>query len=91
MPKTFLKPFDYSIDLLVRSHPTLREYADIRRQTEVDPDCALNTAVNRQRIEPRDEIMLRNNVGNASNQGVVVMNMTRSVSGAFVNTVDVVT
>lgn len=27
MPKTFLKPLDYSIDLLVRSHPTLRDYA----------------------------------------------------------------
>jgi hypothetical protein len=31
MPKTFLKPFDYSIDLLVRSHPTLREYTEMRR------------------------------------------------------------
>jgi hypothetical protein len=35
--------------------------------------------------------MLRNNVGNSANQGVSVMNMTRSVSGAFVNTIDVVT
>ncbi len=26
MPPTFLKPFDYSLDLLVRPHPTLREY-----------------------------------------------------------------
>jgi hypothetical protein len=47
MPKTFLKPFDYSIDLLVRSHPTLREYAEMRRQTEVDPDYALHTGVPR--------------------------------------------
>mmetsp|Transcript_21106 Transcript_21106/g.20290 ORF Transcript_21106/g.20290 Transcript_21106/m.20290 type:complete len:92 (+) Transcript_21106:178-453(+) len=27
MPSTFLKPFDYSVDLLLRSHPTLREYS----------------------------------------------------------------
>jgi hypothetical protein len=26
MPITFLKPIDYSIDLLVKAHPTLREY-----------------------------------------------------------------
>ena len=91
MPKTFLKPFDYSIDLLVRSHPTLREYSELRRQTEVDPDFALNTHMPRNRVEPRDEIMLRNNVGNSSSQGVAVMNMTRSISGAFVNTVDVAT
>jgi hypothetical protein len=91
MPKTFMKPFDYSIDLLVRSHPILREYADLRRQTEVDPDCALNTSLPRQRVEPRDEIMLRNNVGNSSTQGVAVMSMTRSISGAFINTSDVVT
>ena len=89
MPKTFLKPFDYSIDLLVRAHPTLREYADLRRQTEVDPDCALNTIISRARVEPRDEIMMRNNMG--TNQGIAPMNMTRSVSGAFVNTIDVVT
>lgn len=89
MPKTFLKPFDYSIDLLVRTHPTVREYAELRRMTEVDPECALNNAMPRQRNEPRDEIMLRNNMG--SNNGVAVMNMTRSVSGAFVNTIDVTT
>jgi len=26
MVPTFLKPLDYSVDLLVRTHPTLREY-----------------------------------------------------------------
>ena len=26
MPKGFLKPLDYSIDLVIRAHPTLREY-----------------------------------------------------------------
>lgn len=91
MPKTFLKPFDYSIDLLVRSHPTVREYAELRKMTEVDPECALNNQIARVRAEARDEIMLRNNVGGTQNQGVAVMNMTRSVSGAFINTIDVAT
>ena len=48
----------------------------------------MHTSVNRQRIEPRDEIMLKNNLGG---NGVAIMNMTRSVSGAFVNTLDVAT
>lgn len=26
MPSSFLKPVDYSIDLLIRTHPTLRKY-----------------------------------------------------------------
>jgi hypothetical protein len=60
MPKTFLKPFDYSIDLLVRAHPTLREYVQQRSQSETDPDYHLYS-YNRPRIEPPDEIMLRNN------------------------------
>ena len=54
----------------------------------MDPDYALHTSVNRERIEPRDEIMLKNNLGG---NGVAIMNMTRSVSGAFVNTLDVAT
>lgn len=62
MPKTFLKPLDYSIDLLVRAHPTLREYAELRRQAEVDPDYALHAALPRQRADPRDEVALRNNL-----------------------------
>jgi hypothetical protein len=62
MPKTFLKPFDYSIDLLIKSHPTLREYCQQKMQSEIDPDYHLFTYP-RERIEPKDEIMLRNNVG----------------------------
>jgi hypothetical protein len=67
MPKTFLKPFDYSIDLLVKAHPTLREYSELRRMTEVDPEYALNNQMARKRVEPRDEVMLRNNVGGCAN------------------------
>ena len=92
MPKTFLKPLDYSIDLLVRMHPTLRTYQEIRaRQTEVDPDYALSNGFigGRGRTDPRDEIMMKNNIG--KNEGPQIMNMTRTVSGAFVNTIDVVT
>jgi hypothetical protein len=38
MPITFLKPIDYSIDLLVKAHPTLREYLQMTSCTEVDPE-----------------------------------------------------
>ena len=62
MPKTFLKPFDYSVDLLVRPHPTLREYAKQKMQSEVDPDYYLYT-MPRLRSDPKDEIMMRNDIG----------------------------
>jgi hypothetical protein len=42
----------------------------------------------RPRFDPRDEIMLRNNITTST---VAVTNMTRSVGGSFINTVDVVT
>ena len=48
MPKTFLKPLDYSIDLLLRPHPTLRKYEGKICQynetgnTEVDPEYHLH-------------------------------------------------
>jgi hypothetical protein len=38
MPPNFLKPLDYSIDLLVRSHPTLRIYEKQLGCSEVDPE-----------------------------------------------------
>ena len=45
MPQGFLKPFDYSVDLLIRSdqHPTLREYKKLpgSSTTEVDPEYQL--------------------------------------------------
>jgi hypothetical protein len=36
MPSGFKKPLDYSIDLIIRQHPTLREYVALKRPTEVD-------------------------------------------------------
>ena len=55
----------------------------------MDPDYALHPSLARQRQDPRDEIMMKNNIGTSG--GVSVMNMTRSISGAFVNTLDVTT
>jgi len=45
MPSSFLKPLDYSVDLVLRGdrHPTLREYVALpgSSSTEVDPEFAL--------------------------------------------------
>ena len=62
MPKTFLKPFDYSVDLLLRAHPTLKDYVPLLPHAEVDPDYHLYPEA-RKRYEPKDEIMLKNNMG----------------------------
>mmetsp|Transcript_31597 Transcript_31597/g.48313 ORF Transcript_31597/g.48313 Transcript_31597/m.48313 type:complete len:91 (-) Transcript_31597:604-876(-) len=51
MVPTFLKPLDYAIDLLVRTHPTLREYQQQTSSCEVDPDYFLYPMA-RPRIEP---------------------------------------
>lgn len=40
-PASFVKPLDYSVDLLVRTHPTLREYCRQVSCVEVDPESAL--------------------------------------------------
>ena len=88
MPPTFLKPFDYSIDLLVKAHPTLREYVKLKMQSETDPDYNLYTTL-RPRTDPKDEIMMKNDVG-----GMVspyTMQLTKSVGGAYINTVDLST
>lgn len=42
MPESFLKPFDYTVEKVIRSdfHPTLREYCSLPQtsSTEVDPE-----------------------------------------------------
>jgi len=62
MPQTFLKPYDYSSELLLRSdqHPTLRQYVaqPSTSSTEVDPQFAL-FPYQRIRTEPLDEISLK--------------------------------
>jgi len=58
-PSGFMKPFDYSIELVIRNHPTLRIYCQQFDCTEVDPSCHL-WPKKLDRIEPKDEIQLRN-------------------------------
>ena len=55
MPRNFTKPLDYSIDLLIRTHPTLRQYQQQVASSEVDPAYHLYPN-KRDRIEPKDEI-----------------------------------
>lgn len=54
MPASFLKPLDYSVDLVLRGdrHPTLREYVQLppSSSTEVDPEFHLYP-LRRPRIE----------------------------------------
>ena len=62
MPQGFLKPTDYSIELLIRSdqHPTLREYCRLpgSSSTEVDPEFKLYPN-QRRRMQVLDEIELK--------------------------------
>jgi hypothetical protein len=41
MVPSFLKPLDYTVELLVRTHPTLREYTDQVACSETDPEYYL--------------------------------------------------
>lgn len=54
MPESFLKPLDYSVDLVLRGdrHPSLREYVGqpAASSTEVDPEFSLYP-LKRPRIE----------------------------------------
>lgn len=82
MPSSFLKPVDYSIDLLVRTHPTLRKYEHQVASTEVDPEFHLYPNP-RVREDLKDEIVLKNS---KNDQDVsLVMSMSKSVGGAFIN------
>ena len=85
MPKTFVKPFDYSVDLLIRSHPTLRTYCKQLPCTETEPTYHLHPTV-RPRIEPKDEIE-RKNVRLADKLDSATI--TKTISGSFVNQTDV--
>lgn len=82
MPSSFLKPIDYSIDLLVRTHPTLRIYEKQVKCVEADPEFKLYPA-KRERIEIKDEMVLKN----AKKEGDIslINSLTKSVGGAFIN------
>jgi hypothetical protein len=58
MPRSFLKPLDYAVELLVRQHPTLRQYQSLLSCAETDPEFFLYP-VERPRILPKDEIEMK--------------------------------
>ena len=88
MPSSFVKPLDYSIDLLVRTHPTLRSYQSQLSCTEVEPEYHLYPN-KRERIMPKDEIELKNVKSEEDKD--FVSSLTKTLSGAFVNTNNVPT
>ena len=88
MPASFVKPLDYSVDLLVRTHPTLREYCKQVSCVEVDAESALYP-LKKERIMPKDEIELRN--AKKEDDVSFVKTLSKSISGAFVNTASVPT
>lgn len=62
MPSTFLKPLDYSVELVIRAdqHPTLREYHKLpgTSSTEVDPEFNLYPSMRLRQVE-NDEISIK--------------------------------
>ena len=59
MPRGFVKPINYPIELIILYHPTLRDYLVFKELTEVDPNYDIYPN-EKPRFEPRDEISLRN-------------------------------
>ena len=89
MPRGFTKPIDFSVDLLVKEHPTLREYPKLRGTTEVDPDFNL-APYKRTRCENNDEIMLVNTkVRQDNNATGYNLGLSKTVSGIPVNNLDI--
>jgi hypothetical protein len=82
MPRGFLKPIDYSIDLVMRTHPTLREYERQLNSTEIDPEYHLYPAP-RPKEELKDEIILKN-VKKESDISFV-RSLSKTVGGAFIH------
>ena len=86
MPKSFLKPLDYSVDLLIRTHPTLRKYEPQVDCVEVDPEFHLYPA-QRIRLDTKDEILLKN--VKKEEDINLVKSLSKTVSGAFINELNV--
>lgn len=82
MPQTFTKPLDYSVHLLVRQHPTLRTYSKQMESKETEPGYNLYPN-KRERIEPKDEIML--SAVKKDEDVSLVKSLSKSLAGAFVN------
>jgi hypothetical protein len=100
MPKSFTKPLDYSISLLIRTdqHPTLREYVSLpmTSTTEVDPTFNLYPC-ERMPVPEIDEITLRNVKTDTAALGTQLvsqhynMGLSKTVSGSYVNNLDIPT
>lgn len=101
MPQSFLKPLDYSVDLVLRGdrHPTLREFVSLPgcSTTEVDPEFALYP-LRRQRVEQKDEIEMKNQAVVKKQAGnpfpasaTYSLGLSKTVSGAYVHNLEVPT
>lgn len=86
MTNSFLKPIDYAVDLLVRSHPTLRDYTNQVGCSEVDTEYYLYPA-KKERLPLMDEILLKNS--KKEKDVTLVSSLTKTVGGAFVNDLNV--
>lgn len=84
MPRAFVKPFDFSIELVIRTHPTLRSYCKQLECSEVDPSYHLYPS-KKERLEPKDEVGLRNLKKDDDKE--FVKTITKTFSGTFVNQV----
>jgi len=101
MPNSFLKPFDYSVEKVIRSehHPSLRDYACLpsTSSTEVDPEYQLYPSI-RTRVPVRDEIELKKqSIARQLGEKPPVVSATymfglsKTASGSYVNNLDVPT
>ena len=82
MVPSFLKPLDYTVELLVRTHPTLREYTEQVACSDTDPEYHLHPS-KKDRIQMKEEIMLKNS---KKEQDIsLVASLTKTVGGAYVN------
>ena len=101
MPDSFLKPFDYTVEKVIRSdcHPTLRQYSKLAgtSSTEVDAEYQMYPTA-RTMIPVRDEIELKKQSIARLLDGqppkvsaTYAMACTKTQSGSFVNSLDVPT
>ena len=82
MPKNFLKPFDFSLTLILSRHPVLRRYLPLVEQAE--GDTSFHLYPNPQpRVDLRDEIQLRN--AKTLPDLDFKDQISKTVSGAFIN------
>ena len=89
MPNTFVKPFDYDVDLILNPHPLLRLYLRLSVVSEADPHFEIYP-IEKNRIDARNELTLLND-RSLANEGYTLINLNKTVGGSFLNTLDVET